>query len=247
MFPKVLLACPTADVKNYCFEQWIENVFSLNYPNYDIIMFDNSNDGGENAKYLQSFVWQKYGQLGERFKAINSLIQNGVQANSTYVKLCMSHNDCRTYALKNNYDYLFHLESDIMPPKDVIQRLMFHKKNVIGGVYYIAEGSGRRNIIYQHLELAPTHLTSIETLVSEEINLMDGEIKKVAQIGLGCVLITRKLLEKIHFRYENHRTCHPDTYFNEDCYSINVPVYADTSIICSHENKAWGIIGLDFI
>ena len=34
-FPKILVASPTSINKDYCFDQWIDNVFSFTYPNFD--------------------------------------------------------------------------------------------------------------------------------------------------------------------------------------------------------------------
>ena len=42
--PRILVGCPTADVKDYCLEKYIKAVKSLTYPNYDVLIVDNSED-----------------------------------------------------------------------------------------------------------------------------------------------------------------------------------------------------------
>lgn len=246
-FKKVLVACPTAAAKNYCFEEWIDNVLNFTYPNFDVRLFDNTDDNGKNANYLNEFVNSTYDNHNAKFLAQNSLVIHNVKSNSVIAKMCISHNDCRDYALKKEYDYLLHLESDIFPPKDVIERLIFRQKNIVGGLYYTDEGIYRMPMVLERLELSPSNITSFHSgYYGGEIRLFDGEIHQVAQLGLGCVLISRKAMERVPFRYEVNRKNHPDTYFSEDCDMQNIPIHLDTSIVCRHENKAWGIYGIDF-
>jgi hypothetical protein len=102
-------------------------------------------------------------------------------------------------------------------------------------------------MVMEHLELEPKRIVSfITSFCGGEIRLFDGQIKEVAHIGLGCVLISRKVLERIKFRLDTTRNYHPDTYFHEDCKRINIPTYLDSSILCRHENRRWGIHGIDF-
>ena len=245
-FPKVLIASPTASAKDYSFDAWIENVFGFMYPNFDIVMFDNTNDGGKYAQELNERVRLKYADKKPRFKCFNSLVKHNAEINNIYMKLALSHNDCRDFCLNNNYDYMLHLESDIFPPNDVIERLIFHKKNIIGGMYHIYDGFDRTLLIYNHLELAPNSVTSKVCTLDDEILLVNGGVIKIAQCGLGCILISNKVLKKIKFRYENFSECYPDTLFAEDSHKYNIPTYCDTSIVCRHDNKFWGIQGIDY-
>lgn len=40
---KVLIASPTADIKDYCFDLWMENVSKFTYENSQLFLCDNSN------------------------------------------------------------------------------------------------------------------------------------------------------------------------------------------------------------
>jgi hypothetical protein len=245
-FAKVLIATPTSSMKDYCFDEWLENIMGFTYPNFDIVVFDNTSDNGRYAAELNNRVHQKYGSKSKNFKCFNSLVIHDAEINSLAVKLSLSHNDCRSYCLKNNYEFMFHLESDIFPPKDVIERLMFHKKHFVGGSYHIYDGIDRTLLVYNHLEIAPNSISSKVCTIDDEILLINGECIKVAQCGLGCVLLSSKLLKKISFRYENFNPAYPDTFFAEDCHANNIPVYCDTSIVCRHENRFWGLQGIDY-
>jgi len=244
---KVLGACPTAAAKNYCFEEWIDNVMNFTYLNYDVRLYDNTDDGGKNANYLNEYVKSEYGNVDGKFLAENTLVKHNLKTDSIIAKMSFSHNDCRSYALNNGYDYLFHLESDVFPPKDVIESLMFRQKNVVGGLYFTGEGKHRFSMVMERLELSENNITSMYLYSNGgEIRLFDGDVHRVAQIGLGCMLISRKAMERVPFRYVPNQNFHPDTYFSEDCDMLNIPIHLDTSIVCRHENRMWGFYGLDF-
>jgi hypothetical protein len=245
-FPKVLISCPTAVVKNYCFEAWLKNVMNFTYPNYQVYLCDNTEDEGVNVKYYNDYYKEHYGVDG-KFLAVNSMILNNVNRPMNITeKMALSHNDCRDATLENNFDYLFHLESDVLPPRDVIERLMFHKKNVTGGLYHINSGIYRSPMIQINFEITPRFIKSINLEKSIEISYLDGKLHKVAHVGLGCVLITKKVLQKLKFRSVIGENNHPDSFFAEDCFRNKIPIWIDSSIVCSHDNQDWGIYGLDF-
>jgi hypothetical protein len=227
--------------------EWIENVMRFTYPNFDIRMFDNTDDGGINTQYLNDHVNSEYGNRDGKFFAENTIIKDNLKTSSLIAKMCSSHNDCRSYALDNDYDYLFHLESDVFPPTDVIERLMFRQKNVVGGLYFTGEGLNRFSMAMEKLELSENLVTSTYLYQNGgEIRLFDGDIHPVAQFGLGCVLMTRKAMERLPFRYIPKRNFHPDTFFSEDADMLQIPLHLDTSVVCRHENRLWGFYGLDF-
>jgi hypothetical protein len=39
---KILIASPTADIKDYCFDKWMENVSKFTYENCELYLCDNS-------------------------------------------------------------------------------------------------------------------------------------------------------------------------------------------------------------
>jgi hypothetical protein len=244
--PKILICSPTANVKNYCFDEWLDNVMNFTYPNFEIRLYDNTNDKGTNADLLNRKYQNKYG-YDKKFFAINSLIKNDAQdVKSVIEKMCISHNDCMVYSIENNFDYILHLESDVFPEKDIIERLLMHNKMVVGGIYYRDEGKYRKPMMQRRVYITNSYVISMNFDKSEDIHFMDGTLKQVAHIGLGCVLIKTLVFNKIQFRFVPKEGFHPDTYFAEDCFRNKIPIYADTSCIARHENQAWGVYGLNF-
>lgn len=247
-FPKILIACPTAEVKDYCFTDWLDNVMSFSYPFYDVVMYDNTPDKGKYAKRLNKRYKERYGYDKEKkFKAYNSIVENNARGGIGVIeRMAMSHNDCRKYALHHKYDFLLHLESDVFPPKDVIQELLFTKKKFVNALYYSDEGKYRRPMIQMHLEIAPNFGSSFWLNTINEPQFITGQTIRVALAGLGCALISSDVLKKIEFRYEKGVDKHPDTFFAEDCERFNIPIFLNTSIVCEHRNQNWGIYGIDY-
>ena len=130
--PKILLAAPQHDSKKYCWDIWKKRVKNLTYSNFDVYIADNS-ETGDFSKEIKSegFICERVGH------DIESVLERTTKA----------HEACRLYALNNGYDFLFHLETDVIPPLDVIERLLSSRKNVISGVYDIFHGKMRKSMI----------------------------------------------------------------------------------------------------
>src|SRR3989344_246742 len=133
MAQRVLVGCPTSFHKEYCLKEYAESIKSLAYKHYDILLVDNS----PNDEYLQ-----KIKSLG-----INAI--KGPYNENARDRIVISRNILKEYAIKNNYEYLLSLEQDVMPPKDIIERLLGHNKKVISGIYFA------RNAIGNGISLIP--------------------------------------------------------------------------------------------
>jgi hypothetical protein len=223
---KILVACPTADVKAYCFEDWVNRAKNLTYPNYDIYMCDNSDK--------RDF----YSESKSKYEGIITMERiSTTHSKSVPQVMAKSHEKCRLQALKGGYDFLLHLESDIFPPLDIIEKLMAHKKKIVGALYHIESGDESKLMIQQIENFGNAHRQTFN-LDETDLDFVDGELKQVHSCGLGCTLIHRSILEKYPFRYEEGAPVHPDSFFFGDLDSYREKVFVDTSILCEHENKS---------
>jgi hypothetical protein len=131
VLPKILIGIPTYEGKNYCLDAFMNNVNDFTYPksNIEIYVADNSSSN-ENAlmirdKYKVKTFWRDY---------------EGV---SVMEKLADSHNQIRRYFLESDADYLLHLESDIFPPNNVIEELLWARKPIVTSLYQVFDGANR--------------------------------------------------------------------------------------------------------
>lgn len=225
-YPLVIVAAPQHESKSYCQDEWIENVMNFTYPNFEVFLADNSSTDANKKKIKEKGIkchWMKPKKGEHLYETINRC-----------------HMACSEYALKKKAS-LLHLETDIFPPINVIERLMAHKKLVVGGYYDIFYGS-KRKLMVQTLEEYGRHVRAFRTapFVEETEPLMiTGKLEKVYHVGLGCVLIQPQVLEKVPFRVDMNYNYHTDTWFANDCFIFKIPIYCDTTLSCKHRNNTW--------
>ena len=232
--PKILLASTINIVKSYCLFDWLEHIKELDYPNYDIFLVDNS----PNPDFCD-----KIQALGFNCAWVNP------EGRESRYYMTSSNERCRMEFLLNpEYQYFLSLECDIFPPKDIIQRLLAHDKDVCGTPYWTFQGYDSQLMLVSIDELHRDYETyrkevKARLLTFSEAQLfIDGQCKPIYANGIGCTLIKRWVLEKIHFRIDPLDIGHADSFFHQDLWLNGIENYVDTSIIPLHRNSNWNTI-----
>jgi len=209
---KILIGCPTSFHKEYCLNEYAKAVKELNQ---DILLVDNS----PNDEYLK------------KIKKLGLNVIKGPYFEGALDRIITSRNLLRKYVLENDYDYFFSLEQDVIPPKDIIERLLKHNKKVITGVYFAHNKfpDGKTELMPLVYKLIKDK--DMRPLNQEELWENQG-LMKVVSCGLGCVLIHRSVLEQVKFRYE--RDVFDDRFFCTDLFDKKIPIYCDSNIKCKH-------------
>jgi len=222
---KVLVGTPHADVKNYCLPDYILSVDMLTYKNKKVLVVDNSATN-KNKKLIE--------QLG-----VGSVhLKRGNK--STRQLMAEASNYLRDVVLKNDYDFLLHFESDIIPPPNVIERLLSHQKQVVSAAYHIGFGINSHLMIQEMVKNSIIEPKTSNVAAGADGKYMDGKLHHVFAAGLGMTLIHRSVLENIEFRWDANVDMHPDTFFAVDLHYAGIKQYVDTSIYCHHNNSSWG-------
>lgn len=210
--PKILVGCPTSFHKRYCLKEYIDRVKNLSYKNYAILIVENSEDNkyyNEIKKYLPVIK-------GKYFEGAKDRIIN-------------SRNILREYVLNKGYDHFLSLEQDVIPPKDVIEKLIKNNKEVVGGVYFKLGDDNKTLLAIAWKQLNEKYARRFKF---SEVN--NKGLIEVANCGLGCVLISREILEKVKFRYVKRKEPYDDIWFCEDVRKLGIKIYLDTSVVCKH-------------
>lgn len=216
MKPKVLVGCPTSFHKEYCLDKYADAVKNLTYDNYDILIVDNSKDN----------------EYFNKIKQKGLLVIKGPYFEGARDRIIASRNILRQKVIDDNYDYFLSLEQDVIPPKDIIEKLLSHDKKVVSGIYFA------RNVMNdKKIELIPLAyiLLDEKDLSMRPLNdneLWSNKLLKIVSCGLGCVLIHRDILKQVKFRYDLNTF--DDRWFCIDLYKKNIEIYADTSVKCKH-------------
>ena len=231
--PKILIGVPTYEGKNYCLAQFLDNINNLSYPKDRIELFfaDNSKDNTNalmiNKKYNIKCFWKDYSDM------------------SLFEKMADSHNQIKRYFLDSEAKYLLHLESDVFPPKDVIEQLLWARKPIVNAMYQLFDAAQRQPCIKltSYMDKFSRVFVTPRSLDVCYHYWLEGAVQPVFIAGIGCSLMKRKVMQNFSFRHDTTNTENypPDSYFAEDLRAKGVQNYLHTGVVCFHWNKEdWG-------
>lgn len=229
--PRVLVGCPVTSAKKDVLEEYLKGVRSLTYKNKDILLIDNSPD-------KEMFNSLKKNKDIEMIKSEHTDNIRGM--------IVRDRNLLRKRALEKGYDYFFSLEQDVVPPADVIEKLMANSKDVCCGLYFNFFEQ-QRDAKSKLLDFQPVFFTWLDPelkdlritrrMTLEEV--FPGRLMQLPSGGTGCMLISRNVLEKIEFRYVKEYEAFDDIWFCNDCMDNGIEVWLDSSIVCNHLFGGW--------
>lgn len=223
--PRVLVGCPTFEGYQYCLKAYANRVKNLSYGFYDVLLVDNSKGQDYSRKIQQSGL----------------KVSKAEYVQNVYERIVASRNIIRQKALEGNYDFFLSLEQDVIPPLDVIERLIRHQKDVVSGVYYKiyeVDVKDKQGTISRKKTILPLIFKPSEDSHKMHVcyphEVQGNKFFKIRACGLGCVLISRKVLEQVAFRYDPDKNTFDDFLFCTDAIEKGFELYADTSVKCEH-------------
>lgn len=225
MTPKILVGCPTSNHKNYALKHYVKGVKALRYDNFDILIVDNS----KSDNYM------------EKIQSLGLPVIKGPYSDSARQRIIDSRNILRQKVLDEGYDYFFSLEQDVIPPKDVIQRLLNHNKKIVTGVYFSYQTNNDVTLL---VPLLWQRVAKNEVRFMLEKEIAEPRLVEVGACGVGCVLIHRDVLEKVKFRFDRNDKGFDDMWFCLDAFNAGFKIFADTSVKCKHLIKGWSWDGV---
>jgi GT2 family glycosyltransferase len=239
---KVLIASPTYDRMDYCFRDFIESLKAIDYENFDILILDNS----------------RTKEFFEKIKKILGIkvIYDNTEEEKNMMRLISSRNKILEYALENGYEYILMMDSDVIPPINILKMLLSHKKDICSGIYFspfiisgktqilpvawkILEESTFEDLKKQGKidEKFKSHLNLRRYLTKEEVE--SKELFEVFIPSAGCMLLSKNVFKDI--RYEllpktemEMITPTDEIYFIKKARGKGFKIYCDTSVICKH-------------
>lgn len=248
--PKVLIGSPISDYHSYCTLQYLQGLKKLTYKDIDILLVDNS----EKEDFYNKLKKLTNVKIIRAFNDIKDIKE----------KIVKSRNLILEYCLEKGYDYFFSLEQDVIPPKNVIERLLKCNKEIVSGVYFseFETSQGKisspllyrlptieeENYIKENFEKVKKNFDdkTIKYLEANNYSIKDLEIPmteeevsfnyfmEVKMCGLGCLMIHKDVLNKVRFRIKPDDKAFDDYFFCMDARKNGFHIYADTSVKCLH-------------
>lgn len=255
--PKVLVAAPVSDRHAHLFDEWIEHLNGLNYPEFDVLLIDNS----EKEDYFN-----KISNASVKGKKI--IAQRHIWDMEKYHPLQMlAHvrEKIRKYFLENEYDYIFFLDQDIFVPKDAIERLILYKKDCVGfyvHVYhepnqvpcilkdgFIETGKGLHYFSFDEIneykrivdKKRKGKLGKRHSLIQDFLFQDKGspQLLRAYAVGIGCLMIKREVLNQVPFRTHDSFIFGEDLWFYAEANDKNFEFWCDTDTRATHKNVPW--------
>ncbi len=126
-WPKVLVGCPNHEVKEYAFARWIECINKLDYPNYEVLVVDNS---------------PTLDFMGRWQDKVPMVHINADQSENPNIRINQSMAVLQKKFLIGDYAYWFNLESDVIVPSNAIQILQQYDADWVSHAYPPRGGIG---------------------------------------------------------------------------------------------------------
>lgn len=149
--------------------------------------------------------------------------------------------------LEGKYEYLFFLDSDVVPPNDAIYRLLAHKQPIISGLYCRRSPPHGIPVMIRRQRLP--NGTFNHNWVTQ---YNPGSIVEVDMVGAGCFLIHRSVFEKMaqkpespsrpwfEWKVDMQGIAPPEECLSEDfvfdnrCKRLGYKILVDTGVVCRH-------------
>ena len=152
---------------------------------------------------------------------------------STY--LPSARNDIHNTFLKDtDAPYLMMLDSDVLPPPNIVDILLSHKKHVVGGWYKSKSlAKGPHPIVYDFYSESDT---SLQWEARKEpgvgMEMVDG-------MGAGCWLMSRELAEALGENPYDMERGTEDLVLCKKIMDLGYEMWVDWDIPCAHMGVSW--------
>lgn len=237
-YPKVLVGVTVYEDKDYIFMRNYEIVSNLSYPNYDFVIVDNS----KSFNYARKL----------RRRGVRNVVHLKREKNSR-LTLTKCQNYLRQRMIDGGYDYLMFIESDLLPPKNIVEFLMQFNKRVVGAMYRIGtQGYFTPCIFVKHrmnlsgmmgTRLVGVQMDAVDTKIPDrqgELEWINTGLRQCHGMGFGCTLFDAEIIKDTPFwcdeRFSNK---HSDVYFYLKMDRKQIPVFVWTNMEIEHHPSQW--------
>lgn len=256
---KVLVGSPVYQ-KPEILEAFLKSLKTLNRDTVSIdYMFVDDNIDESSKQLLASFKREESTVTIVEGKGNGAYLCNNETHHwddSLMLKVANYKNFIIDYAISNNYDYLFFVDSDLILHPNLIEHLKTANKDIISEIFWSKWHNDRPfepNVwLFDEYDLVPKKLG--ETLSEEEMNRRQTKFLNQIKIpgiyevgGLGaCTLISRvALLEGVNFQPIKNLTIHgEDRFFCIRAAVIGIDLFVDTCYPAYHIYREQDLAGV---
>ncbi len=223
--PKVLVAAPTWEGHKYILPKYLDRVKNLSYSNYSVLLVNN----GKSKTFTKWLIRKGIKVIKIHYK--ENIFERITNARNAIINYVLQHKDIK---------YLLSLDTDVIPPKDIIERLLKHKKDLVGALIH-AGFEKKVPCILKDGYLMRKGKKGLSFYSWEEVREMKKKkiLHRVYATSVSCLLIHRKVFEAgVRFRYTPYFHVGEDIWFFNECNEKGFKFYVDLSKRIPHFNKS---------
>jgi len=240
-YPSVLIGTVTYSGKDYVWDEHNHAIQQIKYPNTSRLVVDNT----RGTSYTQKL----------RRRGVNAV--SVPRGEHSYEAIANGYTKLFNYASEHDFDYLLTVESDLLPERDVIDRLLLHDKKIVGSWYFL----GMKN---QYARMQPCIMVDVDkgsfvgskllgcrhTDEGKQLDMrvirdwMNSGVRECHGAGFGCTLIKDDIFNEFDkIQYVPGDTpdgkSHADSWFYFQLRNNGIPVHVDTDRIVEHRPSSW--------
>lgn len=214
--PKILIGVVTYGKHRYCLDEFL-TCLQRQTVKADVLFVVNNGESAY-ATLIRSKGW--------------NAVEDPKPATTRIDKILNGRKYIREHALKNGYDHLLFLDSDIMIHPRALDALLKTEGDVVAGVYLNAFKLDGKTVI------APVLFKDLgngECLLYTYEGAAPQKVMEIGAAGFGCTLISRKVLEAVDLRtFGNSQSGGEDMAFFVDARAKGFKTVANTFVKCLH-------------
>ena len=142
--------------------------------------------------------------------------------------------------------YLFMIDSDVLPPPDIIERLIAHDLPFVGGFYRkkekfpVKQLDGTETVVQRPVVYDYSHYDKENDrhMYNQRVETKTG-LEKVDGLGAGCLLIKREVIEAVGKSPFNLNQSGEDLCFCRAVIDAGYDVVVDWDASCAHSGVFW--------
>jgi hypothetical protein len=139
--------------------------------------------------------------------------------------------------LETDFPYLMMLDSDVLIPPLLVEKLMAHDKPIVGGWYANKnrlKAYTQHPIVYDYLSTTPDGVVNWRHREGPGAGL-----ERVDGMGAGCWLMKRETAEKLGASPYDMSGGTEDLKLSKKLLDMSIPLFVDWSLHCPHIGVSW--------
>ncbi len=136
--------------------------------------------------------------------------------------------------LDSKAPYLFMLDSDILFPPNIAERLIAHNLPIVGGYYRDKNALDHHPAVYDFVD------EDEKGIAYWNHRIQPGQgLERVDGMGAGCWLMTREVAETLGRDPYDLITGGEDLVLSRKLMRLGIPLFVDWSLNCAHCGVGW--------